>query len=515
MQLIIGVDIGTTSTKAMAFAPTGQVVVSHYREYPIYRPQADHSEQDPEEVLAAVVHTLSQVLAGVDQSQVLGISFSSAMHGLLAVDAAGQPLTRCLIWADNRSQAQAEALQPSATGQDICFHTGTPIHPMSPLCKLLWLRENQPALLARAHKFISLKEYVFHRFFGQYLIDYSLASATGLFDIRQLTWYAPALALAGIRAGQLSTPVSTLHQVQELRPEMARQLGIRRPIPFVCGASDGCLANLGSGATGPGQAALTIGTSGAIRVTSARPGAENQQRLFSYILKPGLYVVGGPVNNGGLILRWFRDQFAADLKEQAIAQGKDPYELIIAQAAAVPAGAQGLVFLPYLLGERAPIWDAAARGMFFGVGIHHTRAHFGRAVLEGILLGLYQIGLALEETTGPIHEIHAGGGFARSAFWVQLLADIFNKKVILTETIESSAWGAALLGLEALGWQPAAGESAPPKKQQVFVPDAASHAVYLQNFSIFEKLYPLLKEPMAQMQAWQGHSTSIHSPQID
>ncbi|MGV3505253.1 MAG: gluconokinase [Adhaeribacter sp.] len=513
MHYIIGVDIGTTSTKAIAFRPSGQVEISSYREYPIYRPQADHSEQDPEEVLAAVTYTLGQVLAGLDQSQVLGISFSCAMHGLMAVDAAGQPLTRCLIWADNRSQAQAEALQPSASGQDICYHTGTPIHPMSPLCKLLWMREHQPGLLARAHKFISLKEYVCYRYFGQYLIDYSLASATGLFDIRQLTWYAPALALAGIRAGQLSTPVSTLHQVGELLPDIARQLGLRRALPFIVGASDGCLANLGSGATKPGQAALTIGTSGAIRVTSPSPGTENQQRLFSYILRPGQYVVGGPVNNGGLILRWFRDQFAADLKQQAQGQNKDPYELLIAQAATVPAGAQGLVFLPYLLGERAPIWDAAARGLFFGVGIHHTRAHFGRAVLEGILMGLYQICRALEENTGPIHEIHAGGGFARSAFWVQLLADIFNKKVILTETVESSAWGAALLGLEALGWQREADLPATPKNQQVFLPQAANHAVYLQNFSIFEQLYPLLKEPMARLQAWQGPG-SLHSPQI-
>jgi gluconokinase len=504
MQVIIGVDIGTTSTKAMAFTPDGQVLDSHYQEYPIYRPAPDYSEQDPEEVLAAVLHTLGLTLAGINPDQLLGISFSCAMHGLMAVDPAGQPLTRCLIWADNRSQAQAEALQPTATGQDISRHTGTPIHPMSPLCKLLWLRENQPDLLLRTHKFISIKEYVFYRFFGTYLIDYSLASATGLFDIRQLTWYAPALALAGIRAGQLSTPVSTLHQEQNLNPDYARQLGLHRPVPFICGASDGCLANLGTGATRPGLAALTIGTSGAIRVTSPHPAQENRQRLFSYILTPGQYVVGGPVNNGGLILRWFRDTFGADLKKQAAAQGQEAYDLIIEQAETVAPGAQGLIFLPYLLGERAPIWDAAARGVFFGIGIHHTHAHFCRAVLEGILFGIYQISQALEETTGPIHEIHAGGGFARSAFWVQLLADIFNKKVYLTETIESSAWGAALLGLEALGWQPAAAAQPQAKNRQVFLPDPQKHVVYQQNFSIFEKLYPLLKEPMAQLQAGQG-----------
>lgn len=178
MQVIIGVDIGTTSTKAMAFTTEGQVLSSHYREYPIYRPAPDHSEQDPEEVLAAVLQTLSQTLAQVNVNQLLGISFSCAMHGLMAVDAAGQPLTRCLIWADNRSQAQALALQHTAAGQDVYRHTGTPIHPMSPLCKLLWLREHQPDLLQQTHKFISIREYVFYRFFGKYLVDHSLASAT-------------------------------------------------------------------------------------------------------------------------------------------------------------------------------------------------------------------------------------------------------------------------------------------------------------------------------------------------
>jgi gluconokinase len=504
MQVIIGVDIGTTSTKSIAFSPDGQEISSHYQEYPIYRPAPDYSEQDPEEVLAAVLHTLSQTLAAINPDQLLGISFSCAMHGLMAVDAAGQPLTRCLIWADNRSQAQAEALQPTAAGQDIYWHTGTPIHPMSPLCKLLWLRDNQPDLVQRTHKFISIKEYVFFRFFGKYLVDHSLASATGLFDIRQLSWYAPALALAGIRPDQLSTPVPTLHQEPALAPDYARRLGLSRPVPFICGASDGCLANLGTGATLPGLAALTIGTSGAIRVTSPHPAEENQQRLFSYILSPHQYVVGGPVNNGGLILRWFRDTFATQLKQQAQAQGQDAYDLMIEQAATVPAGAQGLLFLPYLLGERAPIWDAAARGVFFGIGIHHTQAHFCRAVLEGILFGIYQVGRALEETTGPIHEIHAGGGFARSSFWVQLLADIFLKKVYVTDTIESSAWGAALLGLAALGMPPAAGKEAPVKNRQEFVPDPEKHRIYQQNFSIFEKLYPLLKEPMARMQARQG-----------
>jgi len=361
----------------------------------------------------------------------------------------------------------------------------------------MWFRQHQPDLLQQAYKFISIKEYVWYKLFGRFQVDYSIASATGLFNIYTHTWYEPALAAAGITAAQLSEPVSPLYQVSPqyinyLQPDSLAQ------VPFIIGASDGCLANLGAGATVPGRAALTIGTSGAIRVTAPQPAADPQQRLFSYILTENQYVVGGPVNNGGIILRWFRDNFAEAEKAEAQRLGVDPYEILSKEAAAVPAGSEGLLFMPYLLGERAPIWDAQARGLFFGVSITHTKAHFLRAVFEGIVFGIYQVGQALTETTGPIEVIYASGGFARSPFWVQLVADIFNKKVILTETVESSAWGAAMLALQALNLAPDI-LSLPDQSthEQEYLPNPERHAVYMQNFSIFEKLYPLLKDQLA------------------
>lgn len=198
------------------------------------------------------------------------------------------------------------------------------------------------------------------------------------------------------------------------------------------------------------------------------------------------------------MLRWFRDNFAAAEKAEAAALGIDPYDLLCQKAAAVPAGSNGLIFLPYLLGERAPIWDAEARGAFLGVGITHTRAHFLRAVFEGIVFNIYQVGQALVQTTGPLAVIYANGGFARSPFWVQLVADVFNLKVIVAETFESSAWGAALLGLQALQLIPDTNQALTPSdRQQAYLPNPERHAVYQQNFSIFEKLYPLLKDHLA------------------
>lgn len=498
MPVIIGLDIGTSSTKAIAFDEQGKVISSAYQGYSIQNPQPNYSEQDPDEVFRAVLLTLQKSTHQLNGAILAGISFSSAMHSLIAVDAQGQPLTNCIIWADNRSQMQADALRTTPAGLDIYHHTGTPIHPMAPLSKLIWFRQNQPDLLQQAHKFISIKEYVWFKLFGKFEVDYSIASATGLFNIYTQTWYEPALAAAGITSTQLSAPVNPLHQVAGLPAAYAAQTGLLPNIPFIIGASDGCLANLGTGAIAPGRAALTIGTSGAIRVTAPQPAADPQQRLFSYILSPNQYVVGGPVNNGGIILRWFRDNFAQAEKAEAQRLGVDPYDILSQEAAAAPPGAEGLLFVPYLLGERAPIWDAQARGLFFGVSITHTRSHFLRAVFEGIVFGIYQVGQALTETTGPIEVIYANGGFARSPFWVQLVADIFNKKVILAETFESSAWGAAMLGLQALHLMPNI-NSLPNQstQQQEYLPNPEQHAVYMQNFSIFEKLYPLLKDQLA------------------
>ena len=286
MQVIIGVDIGTTSTRSIVFNLSGQVLKACYKEYPILTPQPTYSEQDPEAVFAAVLYTLKEVLTGLNQKELLGISFSCAMHSLLLIDKAGNPLTNAIIWADNRSRQQADTLRGTPAGKLLHHNTGTPVHPMSPLCKLMWFREHEPNLFNQTAKFISLKEFVFYKLFGKYIIDFSMASATGLFDIRQLTWFAPALALASVSSNQLSEPVAPAHQETQLNPAYAAEINLTETVPFIVGASDGCLANLALETTQPGVAALTIGTSGAIRVTAQQPANDFRERLFRYILMP-------------------------------------------------------------------------------------------------------------------------------------------------------------------------------------------------------------------------------------
>ena len=497
MKYLIGLDIGTSSTKAIAFDLKGNVISKCNIGYPILNPKPSFSEQCPEEMFEAVINSIKCVVNenANKGNELLGVSFSAAMHGIIAVNENGDKLTDCIIWADTRSTKYSESIKNSKIGHEIYMKTGTPIHPMSPLCKLAWMRENMKEVFKNTSKFISIKEYVFFKLFGKYVVDYSIASATGLFDIYELNWNKNSLEVAGISEGKLSLPVSTTQIFKGMDKKYADLMGIDIETAFVIGGSDGCLANLGANAVKPGDAAVTIGTSGAIRIIADKPKNDESERIFSYILNEDHFVLGGPVNNGGIIFRWFRDNFSALELEQSEAIGVDTYELLTKEASKVPAGANGLIFLPYLLGERAPHWDANSKGVFFGINITHKREHFLRALLEGVIFGVYSVGKALEETTGNIDTIYATGGFVRSELWVQMLADVFNKKVVIAESYESSCLGAVVLGMKAIGIIDNIEEVEKLVPiSRTFKPDIKNHEVYMKTFEIYERLYVKLKD---------------------
>jgi gluconokinase len=490
-QYIIGVDIGTTNTKAIAFTVEGNVIAQANETYtPLKTTVAEQHELDPETLFQAVLRTVGQVKAQTSTATLLGVACSSAMHSLIAVDNNGKPLTNVITWADLRSSAQADKLKHSEAGKRIYQRTGTPIHPMSPLSKLLWMKEERPDIFTKAHKFIGIKEWIFYHFFGQYLIDHSIASATGLFDIYDFDWNPEALALTTLTPDRLSNPVSTTYIVRGLAKEYASLLNIDQTTPFIIGASDGCLANVGSGALQPGDVSLTIGTSGAVRMMAARPQHDVKERIFNYILTEQWYVSGGPINNGGTLLRWYAEHFLGRSFEKTA-----DFDWFIQQAAQVPAGADGLVFLPYVQGERAPVWDANAKGVYFGIHAKHTQAHFMRAIIEGINNALYQVTQSLEETIGPVKHIYASGGFTQSPQWLQWMADLFGKNIIISSTADASAVGAAILGLQALEIRDTL--THPNKAAQAeehFTPNEQHHKVYQRNFAVYSTLYDKLKE---------------------
>lgn len=488
----VGVDVGTTSTKAIVFSLSGAIKAMSNRGYNLLVPLPTWAEQDPEVIFTTVISAIREAVdaAGVAKQDVAAVGFSVAMHSLIAMDAKNYPLTNSIIWADNRSIAQTEKLKQDGTGHSVYSRTGTPIHPMSPLTKLMWMRELDSDTFRKAAKFVSIKEYIFYQLFEQYVVDYSIASTTGLFNLHNLTWDEEALFLAGIRPQQLSELVPTTHVLHGMKIRHAEAMGLAPDIPVVIGASDGVLANLGVGAIASGKVAITIGTSGAVRTVTQTPVTDPQGRTFCYALTENLWVVGGPTNSGGIVLRWFRDQFSAPEVAQAQQLGIDTYEAMIQAAVKVPAGAEGLLCLPFLSGERAPYWNANARGIFFGVGLHHQRAHFIRAVLEGILFAVYSVNVVLQELTGEAREIRASGGFARSQEWRQMMADLFGKEVLMPEVYEASGFGAAVLAMYAVGALP---ELADVQKliriSDRHQPDLHLSSSYHELFSIYERVY--------------------------
>lgn len=473
-EYFVGIDVGTTTTKAVAFDKNGNVLSQFSSGYGMTHPHPNWSEQNPEEIYEAFQKSLGVIVSPSVAHKTI-VSFSSAMHGLIAIDASGKPLTNLLLWADNRATELANRLKPTDLGQELYHRTGIPIHPFSVFSKILWLKENEPEIFNKTHKFIGIKEYLWFRLFGEYTIDYSLASGSGLFNFRESKWDTLALETLGISDEQLPRLVSTTHiQKNDTNPNLPL-------INYVIGAGDGPLANLGSGAMKPGQMAFTMGTSGAVRMCVGQPYTDPKMRTFNFFLFENQYIIGGATNNGGIVLQWLEEQ---------ILGSKNSIAKLIEEAQKLEIGSENLLFLPYILGERAPVWNAEARGVFFGLGITHTQAHIVRAVMEGLILNMYSIGKILMEQQ-TIHEICASGGFAKSDFWLQLVADIFQEKVVICETVEGSAWGAALVAMKALNMKEAANTVVKGKE---FLPNIAVAERYSQLHQKFERLYDKLKD---------------------
>jgi gluconokinase len=349
-------------------------------------------------------------------------------------------LTPSVTFADSRAWPQAIRLRHDL-GVSLYRATGTPIHPMAPLAKLAWFAEQQPDVARRVRWWVSIKEYLLRRLCGSTVVDHAVASATGLFDLRAGDWHAGALEAAGIDRDQLGRPVPTTTVVDRLRPDVVDRLGVAADTPVVVGASDGVLANLGVGAISPGVAALSIGTSGAIRVTDRQPRTDAQMRTFCYALTEQHWVLGGAISNGGLVLRWLGDELL----------GTDDYDKLTADAAAVPAGSDGVLMLPYLTAERAPRWSPLRGGVLFGLRLEHHRGHAIRAGLEGVALQLRLVADALREAGAGATRLRVTGGFVESDLWLQIVADVLASDLEIPRVEEAVAYGAALLALQALG----------------------------------------------------------------
>lgn len=491
-QAIMGIDIGTSGCRAVIYRPDGTALANQSLDYSLVTPQAAWAEQDPEEIYAAFLQVVSRAMvqSKLTATELSGICFSTVMHSVIPVDNNGQPLHNMLIWADSRSQQYTEKLKQEYDVKSIYGKTGCPFHPMYPLSKILWFKHERPDIFARTAKFIGIKEFIFYRLFGKYIVDKSVATATALYNFHTLDWDHELLTILGITREMLSEVVPTTFIVQGMVPALADQMGILVDTPCIIGATDGILSNIGSGAINPGQVTAMIGTSGAVRIVTDKPKVDEQMRTWCYNMTEDYWVLGGAINNGGIAFRWAKDKFATTEQYVADKLHLDTYEILSKYAEQKPAGSDGLIMLPFFSGERAPYYNANARGVLFGLNLNHGKRHLIRATMEGIVYSMFSVFRALEDVTGKSGEIRVSGSFTRSPLWVQIMADVFGRVITVPGEPEGAAFGAAILGMYALGIISDIKEvNNLINIKECYYPDEALHGRYQRLYAVYERIY--------------------------
>ncbi|PSL48532.1 gluconate kinase (FGGY family) [Salsuginibacillus halophilus] len=500
-----GLDLGTTSAKAVVFNDAGEVQAEAERFYAVKSPVFGYAEQDPYEIEEAALEAIKEAVtsAPIAAEKLIGIGLSSAMHTLICTDESGEALSPVIIFSDGRAHAEAERLISNGEASALYERTGVPVHPMSPLTKLCWMKNAnyQPYLIAE--RFCSIKDWLLYRWFGEFVVDYGTASASGLFNMQTLQWDELALETAGIKAEQLARPVPPTYTLGPWHTKAAERTGLPVETPVAAGGADGALANIGIGALQPGETAVTIGTSGAVRQLTNTPQTDEAQATFCYAVTEELWLIGGGTNNGGNVLDWL-SRTIGDQHEQ------DAAALLSAAASSTP-GANHLLCLPLLHGERAPYWDVKARGSFVGLTNNHSTADMLRAGVEGVVYNLAHVHEALNKHGVPTSAIYANGGFAQSPFWLQLVADIFEQPVEVPVSHQSAAWGAAWFARMA----------ADPKEKLVNIKArvpmekrlnsrGADRSAYRSAYQSYRRLYEAL-QPV--MHALSEQQSAIESPE--
>ncbi|MCR9062956.1 MAG: gluconokinase [Cytophagales bacterium] len=485
---ILTIDIGTSSAQIAAFDFTGKETVYRTGSYPTFHPHPDWSEQDPEQVFITVLFLLKGILNDQEYTRkhdIRAIVLSSSMHSVLAVDRQGNALGNAIIWSDNRACHIANELKHSKMGETIYANCGTPIHAMAPISKIKWIKEQDREKFRKAVKFISLKEYLIFQLTGEYYIDYSLASATGIFNLKDKAWDQTALDFLELDPSYFSTAVEPSFCELKLKEPYLHSLRLDRSVKLIIGSSDGCLESLSSGSMDKKQAVVSVTSSGAVRVFGESIIHDEKGRFFNYILKDGIFISGGPTNNGGVAFEWVARGLAGFDNDFSFEERLMRFQN---EAAKVVSGSEGLIFLPYLQGERAPIWNSNARGTFFGLNIIHQPRHIMRAVIEGVAFEMYSIAKSIEEHR-EVHSLYLNGSYATTPLWSSIICNIFGLPVKVSGYKHSANLGAAMLGLTTLGIFESLEESLTIAQTGIErKPSERDNEVYKRYFSIFQKL---------------------------
>jgi xylulokinase len=494
---IIAHDLGTTGNKATLYNREGQLVGSAFNAYATAYPRTSWAEQNPEDWWQAICASTRQLLSQTRRrpDAIACITFSGQMMGCVPLDKNARPLRSAIIWADQRAVEQERWVGERISSQEIYRISGHRLSASYSLQKILWLRDAQPEIYHAAYKFVHAKDAMVARMTGNFVTDISDASGMNLYDLSTGRWSDRILAVTGLDEGQLPEVHASIDVVGEVLPEAAEAIGVVPGTPVVIGGGDGPCAAAGAGVVAEGSAYNYIGSSSWIALASPLPAIDPDRInvTFGHIV-PGMLTPTGTMQAAGASYQWMRDQLCPAEVEKARAAGISPYEQMNAVAAASPPGANGLIYLPYLMGERSPRWNPQARGAFIGLTIRHTRADMIRAVLEGVTMNL-RIILDTFRTQGMrIEAMRLIGGGARGRFWNQIMADIYGLPTYRMAILEeATSMGAAMAGGVGVGLFPDFSVSQQMNPvAEMFEPDPKAQQVYQQIYPIFEACYQAL-----------------------
>jgi xylulokinase len=504
MKHLIGVDIGTTGAKSVMVNDRGKVLASEFREYPLSLPKPGWAEQDPEHWWQATVESLRRLLvtSGVSPKSIAGLSLSGQMHGLVCLDEADQVLRPAILWCDTRTTAQCRKIEEAVGGRARLIQLAcNPALEGFTLPKLVWLQEHEPEVFARTRTVLLPKDYVRFRLTGRKAMDMSDAAGSLMLDVRRRRWSTQILSALGLDASLLPPLGESPEIAGGLSREAAALTGLREGLPIAFGGADNTCAAVGNGVIDEGIVAVSIGTSGTVVAPTRTPLLDKQGRAHTFNHSvPGMWYVMGCMMAAGLSLKWLRDTFGGLERAMAAETGVDAYEFLTAGVGKVPPGAEGLLWLPYLNGERTPHLDANARGVLFGISPRHTKAHVVRAILEGVVFGLRD-GLEIVRSLKiPVGEIRLTGGGAKSAVWRQIQADVFGQRCVTTNVDEGPAFGAAIIAGVGTGVFKSFTEASEKiiRGTRTVDPNPQTAAVYEKRYSLFRRLYADLKHDFAE-----------------
>ncbi len=500
MAFLLGIDVGTTGTRAVVVRPDGHVVGAATGDHqPIRMEKPGWAEQDPENWWQATVKAVRAALAAAQLkgSEVAAVGLSGQMHGVVLLDKARAVLRPSLIWCDQRSQQQCDWITAQVGSDRLIQLVSNPALTGFSAPKLLWVRDNEPKVFERAAHFLLPKDFVRLRLTGEFATDVSDASGTLLFDVPHRRWSKEMLSALGLDAKLLPRAYESPEVAGQITREAALVTGLAAGTSVVGGGGDQASSAVGNGIVLPGLASATLGTSGVIFSYTDKPKLDPAGRIHTFChAVPGKWHVMGVTQGAGLSLRWFRENFGGSESWYARESGVDVYDLMIKEAEKISPGSEGLLWLPYLMGERTPHLDAQARGMWFGLTAAHTRGHLIRSILEGVAFSLRDSFEIFKELEIPVEEIRASGGGSRSFLWRSIQADIYGKELVTLHTAEGSAFGAALLAGVGAKVYSSVEESARQAIQvrERMSPHCARAQFYDRLYKVYRNVYPAVCE---------------------